>query len=316
LVALALAEGALRILDPFGISYHAHQRRFADPQTGPIVQIEARLGEQSIPTRRLKPDYQGFFGFPLRTNHLGMRGGPISKAKPKDTLRILCLGDSVTFGLGVDEESTFVALLERQLNERSGARHTEVLNGAVPGWGGMDELLYLRDEGMSLEPDVVLLVFIPNDILDLTSPEEKESRQAEAGLLGRFFLGSSAFDGLYLHSFFKHLYWLRLQRRGDLERLAGIRNFEQNPVALDAYRQCLAMMVELTGARARLVVVDTLGRDYMKRFAGELGLQRMTILPDVEATPPEFRLSEVDAHPNRACHKFIADKILEQLVLP
>jgi len=317
-LALGAAELVLRLVNPFGISYHAEQRRFADPVSGPLVEVTAPLGASRVTTRRLKPNYEGDFGFPMRTNALGLRGGPVTREKPAGTLRVLCVGDSVTFGLGVEEPQIFVSLLAQRLNEKvGGGRRVEVINAAVPGWDGKDELLYLRDEGMQLAPDLVLLVFIPNDIPDLTTPEEEAQRRADAGLLGQIFLTPRSLERLYLFDFAKHLYWLRLQRHGDLERLARVRNFEQNPLALEAYRQILAMMAEVvrTGG-ARLVVVDTLGRKYMRRFASELGLEYLTILPGVGATPPEYRLSEVDAHPNPACHAFIAGKIMDQLKWP
>src|SRR5262245_54386272 len=40
----------------------------------------------------------------LRTNSLGFRGRDLARRKPDDVTRVVCLGDSVTFGLGLARE--------------------------------------------------------------------------------------------------------------------------------------------------------------------------------------------------------------------
>ncbi len=52
----------------------------------------------------------------VSTNSLGIRGKEISLEKPQDTYRILLLGDSMTFGWGVNEGETFAKILETNLN--------------------------------------------------------------------------------------------------------------------------------------------------------------------------------------------------------
>src|SRR5262245_15661592 len=101
--ALALAEVAVRVFDPIGISYFRHMTAF---------QHEG-LRASDVPGLfyENKPGVDLDVGVPVRINSLGLRGGEIARPKPKGTWRVLVLGDSVAFGWGVREEETFEALL-------------------------------------------------------------------------------------------------------------------------------------------------------------------------------------------------------------
>src|SRR5262245_14158083 len=50
-------------------------------------------------------------------NQQGLRGPEVTVAKPPGTFRVLGLGDSFAFGLGVREEDTFLRRLEADLNQ-------------------------------------------------------------------------------------------------------------------------------------------------------------------------------------------------------
>jgi hypothetical protein len=73
------------------------------------------------------------------------------------------LGDSVAFGYGVDDEVTFVRRWEQELNAKGPGRF-EVVNTGHLMDDTMQEYALLRDEGMRLQPDLDLLVFVVNDI--------------------------------------------------------------------------------------------------------------------------------------------------------
>ena len=97
-----------------------------------------------------------------RTNALQLRGPEISKEKPAGTRRVLVLGDSYAFGLGVDQDDTITAALQRRLAE-AGIDPVECLNMGVPGYHTGQELARLEREGFELDPDLVVLFYCPND---------------------------------------------------------------------------------------------------------------------------------------------------------
>lgn len=93
-------------------------------------------------------------------NSFGHRSREIPLERTPGRVRILVLGDSFTYGVGVENHETFSARLE-QLDPR-----LEVINTGVNGYGTAQELLLLRDEGLAFQPDLVLVAFFWNDVVD------------------------------------------------------------------------------------------------------------------------------------------------------
>lgn len=100
------------------------------------------------------------------TNALGMRGGEPAKAKSK--LRVLALGDSFTFGWGVNLEATWLKTLERDLAARG--CDVEILNGGRPGYYPELYLQVGAELVPRLKPDVVLVAILQGDDLAQSEP--------------------------------------------------------------------------------------------------------------------------------------------------
>ena len=75
-----------------------------------------------------------------------------------DKNRILILGDSFTFGTNVSDEESYPYYLERLLPG------TEVLNMGIEGYGHDQMLLYLKEEGLKYNPDIIIVGFLYCDI--------------------------------------------------------------------------------------------------------------------------------------------------------
>ena len=102
----------------------------------------------------------------VRINSLGLRGKEVSRQKPEGVKRVLVVGDSYVFGLGVDEEHTFTTHLERLLNDRfPDDAGYEVVNMGVTGYSTDQEYILFQELGMKLSPDLVILVTCDNDFL-------------------------------------------------------------------------------------------------------------------------------------------------------
>ncbi len=77
--------------------------------------------------------------------------------------RILCLGDSLTFGAGVQPDETLPAQLELILNRASWASIVEVINEGVSGYSLHDDWQRFLERGVGLAPDLVVVVLCDND---------------------------------------------------------------------------------------------------------------------------------------------------------
>jgi hypothetical protein len=117
-----------------------------------------------LPNRSLRMLF-GPIPYTVDTNSLGLRGPEISMVKPEGAMRIVALGDSVTDGFYVDNADTFPVLMEKYL--RDAGKNVEVVNAARGGASIDVEYNILRRYGMPLQPDVVVLTFVTNDIDDL-----------------------------------------------------------------------------------------------------------------------------------------------------
>lgn len=82
----------------------------------------------------------------------------------KNKQRILVIGDSVAYGLGVKTDDSIPALMEKFYT--GNGIDCEVINAAFPGIGIAQELQILLTHGLKLKPDVVVLGFYLRDFDD------------------------------------------------------------------------------------------------------------------------------------------------------
>lgn len=146
---------------------------------------------------RMRPNSEFLFASPfhgyravVRTNELGLRDDPITVPKPPRLFRVLLLGDSMTAGLEVAKNETFEAVCERQLSTASNTSgRVECINAGVRGYN-LDNILGLASELVPrLQPDLVVYVFVDNDLTDddgFTPKQTDASRGFSLkGVLGR-----------------------------------------------------------------------------------------------------------------------------------
>lgn len=85
-----------------------------------------------------------------RINDAGFRGRPYPEARQLGRLRVVTLGDSSTFGMGVCAGQTYSAILERSLPE------SQVLNFGVIGFSAFQGAKLFAGRARQYRPDIVL----------------------------------------------------------------------------------------------------------------------------------------------------------------
>lgn len=149
-VALVAAEAVLRrggggspVRQVEASGMHTH-----DPLLGWVLAPGARTRERSRE-----------YDVAVRINAQGFRADrEVSPTPPPGVLRVVAVGDSFTFGQGVEVEDSYPALLERRL------ANAEVINLGVAGYGVDQQLLMLESRGLRFRPHVVLLGLHTPDI--------------------------------------------------------------------------------------------------------------------------------------------------------
>jgi lysophospholipase L1-like esterase len=102
-------------------------------------------------------------GVDVTINSFGLRDREYPIEKPDGVVRVLMLGDSVTFGWGVEAEDTVAKKLERKLNAESSGPRFEVINAGVGNYNTVMEVLSFVERDAALKPDVVILNYFIND---------------------------------------------------------------------------------------------------------------------------------------------------------
>jgi len=99
-----------------------------------------------------------FNGTRLTTNRWGMRDRDYELIPAANTYRIALTGPSFVMGYGVNDGEDFDELLENRLNqENDGTPYDkyEILNFAVPGYSGVQNLIVLEQKAMQFQPNAI-----------------------------------------------------------------------------------------------------------------------------------------------------------------
>jgi hypothetical protein len=156
LIGLGLALGAAEALARIFFDEPVQPRFVTDPGYG------VRWNQARVDTRHYVP---GEYDVRVTTNSIGLRGQrEYELARIPETHRVLLLGDSFTFGFGVEDEEVVSAELEDLLNARGAEPRAEVVNMGVSGFGQAEELVTWRERARHWRPDVVVMLYFDNDI--------------------------------------------------------------------------------------------------------------------------------------------------------
>ena len=327
LVALLLAEGAVRLLHlapPLPLQYSSY---------APSPWL----------TYGPKPDSRhegladtGEYRYDFRHNRFGLRDTEHAFAKPPGTFRILGLGDSFTYGVGAAFEETWLYRLEQALNARPGEHApVEIIKAGVARFFPAPERLLLENLGLRFQPDLILVGFTPNDLIDtclgleaITVDESGFLMSREARQLGRVGLQ------LYLHSEFARLLLAKvLVSRGTRACLATAGADRANGYGrqpewqqVEAEYTQIAALAAGAGAQLGIVYIPERGpwgaeQDYqvqrLQDWADNHGALFINALPAFRSHPDPAALHyPKDGHCTPAGYALVADAVASALTIP
>ena len=115
-----------------------------------------------------KPNFNGYAHgiIPVRTDNLGFRWNGFDTRMARDTRkRIVYMGDSVMWGVGVQQRETIPGMVSQFLGDEY-----EIINAGVVGYSTLQEWLYLSTIIVDLDPDEVVINWCYNDLLPTEDP--------------------------------------------------------------------------------------------------------------------------------------------------
>jgi lysophospholipase L1-like esterase len=318
MAAFVVGEIAVRL-------YAGHPLR---PLVPPQPYIDPAFFYVKSPTRLydLRPNQDeevGYRRIRIKINGYGFRddADPVVP-KPPGTWRAIVLGDSFTFSGKVNVGDTFAKRLEKNLSDADRSRRYEVLNLGVPGYKSRQQLDLLRDKGLRLQPDLVIVDYTLNG----PSPEVQllPERPARWPALNRLF---KRFDLVqFLYANWKQYSYIR---RGDfLRRGVNYPSLAEGSERWEASKRDLAEMKRLTDANGvRLLVVmwpvfveldDRYPYAEKHRLVvdacRQMGIPVLDLLPafrGVDATT--LWVGRDDHHPNPAAQSRVAEAVAAEL---
>ncbi len=98
-------------------------------------------------------------GHPVRANSMGLRDAEFALDKPTGLRRIVCLGNSTTWGFGEALEAAWPKQLEALLRKRYPEQSWQVINAAAQGGDLARGREYLRANAHRLQPELVIYGF-------------------------------------------------------------------------------------------------------------------------------------------------------------
>lgn len=326
--SLLLAEGAVRVLAPapktselrmllpdgnpapmaeaLHYLYHYGERQRQGP--GPRGRLPASMAQRIAYDR---PDWDYFDddgAVVYATNALGFRDEEFAVAPRDGELRVLALGDSFTFGLGVRLDLAWPQVLEASLQNDLAPRPVEVIVAGWPNTAPQDYAPWFAEDGLALRPDVVVLGLCLNDMapvpmLAFPAPEVGEPWLGGASaLLVRVQQALAA----------------QRARSAVPDHSASLRADPKPWELCRAGILAIRAAAEQAGARfvlAILPMMSGLGDAYpyagmhaeAARFAAEHGVTCIDLLPEFDdLTDDEVQVHPLDQHPNHVGHARIA----------
>ncbi len=332
LVILAAIEGFARASLPYVPSIQAYVggRTHGDsPEGAQTFEGDPLLGWRL----RANLDNQWWDYTTFSTNSRHLRHPLDIDAKAPGKLRIVCLGDSVTFGYRVPvtwkhnplqfnpDDLPFPRLLEQRINARTDTQ-AEVIAMAVPGYSSHQGLAWLKRDIGWLQPDILVANFGWNDS-DYRRTADKDT--LTTGPVQVFLRWLGAQSQALIHA----SRWLRKLRdeRSSLAPTAATHRVSRADYV--ANMLAIARVAETHGAQPVIIAqvyqnatahpaqARAIGeyRTRLAQAAQHVGIPFLHIELLTEAAHAENqRLFGETIHPNNQGHRLLADELFEFLV--
>ena len=292
------------ILAEVGLRFYLSRNTFYDVEMSRYARLLKIPAENELIGHVHRPNrHERLMNAEVRINSAGFRDDEYTLAR-NERWRILLLGDSLTFGWGVEKEESFEHRLEQALDAE---RPTEIINLGAGNYNTVQEVNLFLDVGLAYEPDQVVLYYFINDAEMLPQPSRWP------------WLGS-----VRLVTF----YWSRVKAL--LAQYNDAAGYQAYYTALyhddaEGWRKSRAALRELARVcREREIALQVVllpelhelvdypfSEEYgmIMRFLGDNEISALDLTPAFagETEPHRFWVALDDAHPNAEAHRRIAE---------
>jgi hypothetical protein len=253
-LSLPAAELAIRIISP-------------QEYTFPRWKFSPQYGHELYPSVKMVHARPGNYRLIYTINEYGYRGRPVPVAETYDVPNIVVLGDSYSFGHGVNDGEEYPAVMARELEG-----NYNVINLGVGGWGLTQHIRRYHDFGALYDPRVIILQFCGNDPTDnlvnsVTTISGGRFSFHDAGVeinLAKKYLSGSVIQKSQLYNLMVHNLYPLLERRWIQIKARNIApedaQKDKMPVAEKYYIELLELFAgNLNSNHKRLIMISLNG---------------------------------------------------------
>lgn len=254
----------------------------------------------------------------VRVNGDFRRDEEFKLQKTSDVTRICAIGDSITFGYGIENtRDRYTEILEKSLQEDG--YKVEMYNLAISGANFRDAANTYKQYKF-LNCDIILYQYVLNDIRDNEDQAKLLEKYAKVSPLVK-----KASNFSY---FFDFMYWRLNQRYKDtFEKLQRIdfADFEDEEKLNKHLSEIVQFLEEVKSDQKKIIVVIFPMFYSLENYPGWIhallegyfvreGATAVDLLPLAAGKDlKDLRASQFDAHPNEYFHKLTAEKVYEPL---
>ncbi len=286
-----------------------------------LMEAPQYLTDDPLTLSTLKPGFQGMGqGVPVRINAKGLRGPEIPESNP-DPFRILCLGDSITFGWGVEEINTYPAQLQSILMEEHPDTPIEVINAGIPTQTSYQGYLRLKHTDLlkSTSADLVIICYGFNDQTLHKESDRVRSRLVrienhEPGIMLQMLRKTNTYQGL------KRLFRPLIATRSSVSKERKVRVPEK-----EFYENIVEMIRIVRSNEAKPILMNQIYARFtpsaynknLSQAAEEMNISCIDVLDALQAASRNLPAGESifldDCHPTALGCRAIAQKTARSL---
>ena len=318
-VTIILAEIICRVFDPMGVKNFPAMRRY----------FQNMIFNDKYAYIH-KPGYRDKLqGAEILINSLGLRSPELSRVKKRGILRLMILGDSITFGWGVTQDEILSAQLQEMLD--AAGRKWEVINAGVGSWNTRTEYEFIKDQGSPMDIDVIVLLISSNDIDPKSTGHTYINKDLLFKSKARNVSNRVAYPPDFLQLFrnpyqfmieksylFSNIYWLVKTRKTVVQKLSWFYRSD-SPAWLDTKNalECLVDYCNENNIKLMVYIyrMDETFAEYFlwyENVVKEKGLMIYSF--PTHLYDRKYWNSPIDRHPNAEGHTIMASQIFEDLL--
>jgi|GEM_PF-1855671 len=262
---------------------------------------------------------------PITINDQGFRYNVNLTQKQPDQFRVIAFGDSSTQGWGVDDNSHYSAVMEKELNHGSCTKeHFQVVSAGVNAYPNslVAEKLKLVVEDPNTRPDVAIVAYSYNSnfekLVKLQGEDRKKFlRRVEWKSIAR----RSAIYNYVIEDLLRRFAYYRLRHllmAGTLDTLKGMddldldqfnQNLEQSLALCQRYHvQLMFLMLGSDGQTPQMPMHPF--QTAMINFAAKNNVPMVNMIPII-STKDQAAMFMDPAHPTVAGHEIIAGELVK-----